>query len=227
MTVSLLLMAILVFPLPRLARRRESMVTDRREMRFDWVLALSAAGGCFLFIPFPWAIAVAVVVVGAIMVLVPKSIGTNDDDRQLRIARGVPETAQMLAALVATGSTDQVATQRAAAAAAEPLNAILRNVARRRALGASAEAAWAEAAGDPLLSSIATVMIRGSETGAGTSSELLRIAQDARDNYYTRAQAAARSAAVKAVVPLAACFLPAFFLLGVVPIVASLGSELL
>ena len=226
MTVSLLLMAILVFPLPRLARRRESLVTDRREMRFDWVLALSAAGGCFLFIPFPWAIAVAVVVVGAILVLVPKSIGTNDDDRQLRIARGVPETAQMLAALVATGSTDQVATQRAAAAAAEPLNAILRNVARRRALGASAEAAWAEAAADPLLSSIATVMIRGSETGAGTSSELLRIAQDARDNYYTRAQAAARSAAVKAVVPLAACFLPAFFLLGVVPIVASLGSEL-
>ena len=39
MTVSLLLMAILVFPLPRLARRRESLVTDRREMRFDWVLA--------------------------------------------------------------------------------------------------------------------------------------------------------------------------------------------
>ena len=74
MTVSLLLMAILVFPLPPLARRRESMVTDRREMRFDWVVAVSAAGGCFLFIPFPWALAVGLVVVGAILVLVPKSI---------------------------------------------------------------------------------------------------------------------------------------------------------
>jgi hypothetical protein len=40
-------------------------------------------------------------------------------------------------------------------------------------------------------------------------------------------EVAARTAGVRAVIPLVACFLPAFILLGVVPVVAGLANELI
>ena len=65
------------------------------------------------------------------------------------------------------------------------------------------------------------------ETGAPLSSVLARIAEDMRRDRQVAVEVAARSAGVKAVAPLAACFLPAFLLLGVVPVVAALASSLL
>jgi hypothetical protein len=49
--------------------------------------------------------------------------------------------------------------------------------------------------------------------------------RELRREHQRRVERAARSAGVKAVIPLAVCFLPAFFALGVVPIVASLASS--
>jgi pilus assembly protein TadC len=52
------------------------------------------------------------------------------------------------------------------------------------------------------------------------------IAEELRRDARVRAEAAARSAGVRAVLPLVACFLPAFLLIGVVPVVASLAQSL-
>ncbi len=226
MTTVALLTAVLLMPLPRLPRPSRGGLTEPRRIRVDLLMAFAVLAGCLFFIPLPWSIPAALLAAVVTATFVPRSLDGDDASRQLQIARGVSGTAQLLAALLSAGSTDYAAIQRAAEAATEPLDNILRNVARRRELGASAEAAWADAAKEPLLASVAATMIRGSETGAGTAAELLRLAHDSRSSYYARAQAAARSAAVKAVIPLAACFLPGFFLLGVVPIVAALGSEL-
>ena len=66
--------------------------------------------------------------------------------------------------------------------------------------------------------------MRSAQSGAPLSTVLARIAQDMRRDRHAAVEVAARSAGVRAVAPLAACFLPAFLLVGVVPVVASLAG---
>jgi pilus assembly protein TadC len=51
---------------------------------------------------------------------------------------------------------------------------------------------------------------------------LLRVAEDLRATRRAALDQAAKAVGVKAVAPLGLCFLPAFMLLGIVPLVASL-----
>ena len=82
-------------------------------------------------------------------------------------------------------------------------------------------------AGVPALEPVVAALIRSSESGAPMSTVLARIAEDMRRDRQRTVEVAARSAGVRAVAPLAACFLPAFLLTGVVPVVASLTGGLL
>jgi hypothetical protein len=50
--------------------------------------------------------------------------------------------------------------------------------------------------------------------------------EDLRREHRSAVQAAARAAGVRVVAPLALCFLPAYLVIGVVPIVASLARGL-
>jgi tight adherence protein B len=63
---------------------------------------------------------------------------------------------------------------------------------------------------------------RAQTSGARPAAALTRLAERARDEAHAETIAAARRAGVLAVAPLGLCFLPAFLLLGVVPVV--LGS---
>ncbi|WP_261554491.1 type II secretion system F family protein [Frankia tisae] len=63
---------------------------------------------------------------------------------------------------------------------------------------------------------------RAQTSGAKPAAALVRLAQRARDEAHAESIAAARRAGVLAVAPLGLCFLPAFLLIGVVPVV--LGS---
>jgi hypothetical protein len=56
---------------------------------------------------------------------------------------------------------------------------------------------------------------------------LERVAEDARDTARRAAEARARSLGARAAAPLGLCFLPAFVLVGVVPIVVTAGGFLL
>jgi hypothetical protein len=62
---------------------------------------------------------------------------------------------------------------------------------------------------------------RSQQTGAPLSTLLPRVAEQARAAHRVRAEARIRTAAVRLTAPLGVAFLPAFVLLGVVPVVAS------
>jgi len=70
-------------------------------------------------------------------------------------------------------------------------------------------------------------MARSARSGAPLADVLSDVADDLRLARTRDVQVAARAAGVRAVGPLAACFLPAYLLLGVVPVVASLASDAL
>jgi hypothetical protein len=55
---------------------------------------------------------------------------------------------------------------------------------------------------------------------------LQRVAEDARDAARWDAQARARALGARAAAPLGLCFLPAFVLVGIVPVVAGVGPLL-
>jgi Flp pilus assembly protein TadB len=70
-------------------------------------------------------------------------------------------------------------------------------------------------------------LARAMESGAPLADMVAAVADDQRRRRRWSAEAAARRAGVHAVAPLVLCFLPAFVLLGVVPVVVSIAAEVL
>ncbi|EGD45368.1 type II secretion system protein [Nocardioidaceae bacterium Broad-1] len=69
-------------------------------------------------------------------------------------------------------------------------------------------------------------MARAQATGAPVATTVERLADDLTRNARAEVEDRARSVGVKAAVPLGICLLPAFLLLGVVPVVGGLLSNL-
>jgi pilus assembly protein TadC len=70
-------------------------------------------------------------------------------------------------------------------------------------------------------------VVRAAERGAPLADVLTALATDERDRARWAAEEAARRAGVRAVGPLAACFLPAFVLVGVLPVVVGVAGTVL
>ncbi|WP_257494132.1 type II secretion system F family protein [Actinomyces wuliandei] len=103
-------------------------------------------------------------------------------------------------------------------------------VGRALLLGAGWEEAW-DAPGDPVwrsrYASLEGCLRPGWEDGASPQTLLAATAATVRVGRRARDEEAAERLAVRLVVPLGACHLPAFVLLGLVPVIASVGAGLL
>jgi Flp pilus assembly protein TadB len=109
----------------------------------------------------------------------------------------------------------------AAASAAPPVAAeALRAAATRLFLGEDPGAVWALVAVTvPALADGARACARAAATGAAVADELHRLAAAARSRAQIDRRRRLQRAAVWLVLPLGFCFLPAFVLVGVVPVV--------
>ena len=74
---------------------------------------------------------------------------------------------------------------------------------------------------------LVVALARAMESGAPWADTVAAVADDQRRRRRWSAEAAARRAGVLAVGPLVICFLPAFVLLGVVPVVLGIAAEVL
>ncbi|WP_028045169.1 type II secretion system F family protein [Cellulomonas sp. URHE0023] len=92
-------------------------------------------------------------------------------------------------------------------------------------LGASWQAAWAGASS--ALVDVADVLETSWTSGSAPGPALRTRADQLRRRRRARARAAAGTLGVRLVLPLGLCFLPAFVLLGLVPMVLSLATGLL
>ncbi|SEL51035.1 Type II secretion system (T2SS), protein F [Nonomuraea pusilla] len=146
-------------------------------------------------------------------------------DRE-RIAADLPFAADLMTACLLAGRPVSSATETAAEAVGGPLGQRLTWVSTQLRLGADPEPTWATLSDDPGTRGLARAMSRAAQTGAPVADVLTRLADDARDAARASALAAARRVGVKAVAPLGLCFLPAFVLLGIVPVVAGLASTI-
>jgi Flp pilus assembly protein TadB len=165
----------------------------------------------------------------ACVVGIPMATRTMEsrDARQRRedLERQAPLLADLLAATLASGAPMRPALAAVGAAIGEPSLGALRPVLAAIDLGADPAVAWRTADGP--LATVAAAVVRSTESGAPLSTVLARISDDMRRERQAAVEVAARAAGVRAVAPLAACFLPAFLLVGVVPVVASLAGALI
>ncbi len=135
------------------------------------------------------------------------------------IDRDLPLAVDLLAACAGAGRPPGESLSLVSSAVGGALGTRLGEISARVSLGVDPASEWSRCAADPQLSGLARTMQRSAESGAPLVDGLTRLAEDQRRDRRTRTQVKARNVGVKAAGPLAACFLPAFMLVGVVPTV--------
>lgn len=141
---------------------------------------------------------------------------------RLELQRSAPMVADLLAASLAAGIPVERSLDVIARAVGGVAGQLLAEVHRRMQLGESATAAWAHVGTRPGLEGIARAVARAGRTGAPLADLLAAEAADLRGRAASAALVEVRAASVRAVLPLGLCLLPAFGLLGIVPVVAGL-----
>jgi len=147
--------------------------------------------------------------------------------RRLREAEDLPLAADLLAAVLRTGAPVDHAISAVAETLGGPLGARLLQVGRILRLGGDPDEAWSQLAGVAGADRLARAAIRSAASGAALAGALTRLADDLRGDRATAAEAAARRAGVLIVLPLGLCFLPAFILAGLVPVIVAVLGDVL
>jgi Flp pilus assembly protein TadB len=171
------------------------------------------------------------VVVGVLLsVLVPVGLARLEPAavrrERLALLAAAPLVADLLAAALAAGVPVEQSLPVIARAVGAPAEDALLLVHRRTQLGEASESAWRVLDQRPGLGAIARSISRSSRTGAPLAALLSAAAVDLRAQAAAVARAEVRSTAVRAVLPLGLCLLPAFALLGIVPVVGGLLPSL-
>lgn len=164
-------------------------------------------------------------------------VGGSASGRTRRKSRSVAEqhgsiagqaavVADLLGTAVVAGATVNEAVAVVIEAVDEPMSSRLRSVLAALEMGADPHSAWSAWLDVPVLSPIAQAIIRSQHSGSPLSVVLDAAATDMRHTYRAEVEARARAAGVRAVAPLALCYLPAYLLVGVVPVVAGFATSL-
>ncbi|HEX5541064.1 MAG TPA: type II secretion system F family protein [Micromonospora sp.] len=194
--------------------RRRRPVPIRLAAGFSGLAAAVIIGGG------PGLVAGALVAVGLDRLL-RRLESAADRSRRLREAADLPLAADLLAATLRSGAPLDRAVSAVADALAGPLGQRLGTVGRALHLGGRPEEAWAHLSPVPGAERMMNAATRSSASGAALAGALTRLAEDLRADRATAAEAAARQAGVLIVLPLGLCFLPAFILAGLVPVIVA------
>lgn len=141
--------------------------------------------------------------------------------RRHRLIMDLPQALSLLGAAVGAGLPLRTATRHVAAGYAGPVAEDLQRVLAEIELGRPEGAAWRDLRRDPVWAPIAVDLARSVESGTRLAESLRRHADLARRRRQAAIEIVARGVGVRSVLPLMACFVPAFILIGIVPTVAS------
>jgi Flp pilus assembly protein TadB len=144
-----------------------------------------------------------------------------------RAVADLPLCADLLAAALRAGAPPDRAAASVADALGGPLGVRLERTARSLRLGAGPAEAWTHVADVPGAERLAAAAVRSSTSGGALAGALTRLGDDLRDDRSMAAEASARRAGVLIVLPLGLCFLPAFLLAGLVPVIVAVLGDVL
>ncbi|MBB4924830.1 type II secretion system F family protein [Kitasatospora kifunensis] len=138
----------------------------------------------------------------------------------------LPLTADLLAAFLGSSASPAQAAQAVARTIGDPMRTRLAAVSAELALGAPSVACWERLGAQcPALAPLARCLVRTSVSGAPPAAALAGLAVSQRAAAARAAHARVRRAGVLATAPLGLCFLPAFVLIGIVPVLVGLAAS--
>ena len=133
----------------------------------------------------------------------------------------LPQTYELLGACLGAGLPLRTAAIQVAAALQGPAAELLQRVITNIELGLGEAESWRALKSHPQIGRAAVDLARSVESGTMMVETLRHHAQESRRVRRAELEAAAKTVGVQSVLPLMICFLPAFFLIGIVPTVAS------
>lgn len=178
-------------------------------------LLLPGIGGVLALVGLPFLAMVA----GGHLVLAPREVHAARDE--------LADTVELLAVCLSAGAPMRRAVEVVAETCGSTTQATLHKVSGLLTVGVPEQQAWLELAKDEVWGPVARDVARSARSGTSLVAVLHVHAEEARLLAQEAALKRARTAGVRSVVPLMVCFLPAFVLVGVVPIIAGLLRGLL
>ncbi|OOC56034.1 MULTISPECIES: type II secretion system F family protein [Nocardiopsis] len=153
--------------------------------------------------------------------------GAGARTERLPVTADLPVVIGLLAAGIRSGATVPVCLTAVSRAARGRLGEELSAVAEQLRLGADPVGAWRSPALPEPLVAVGRDLARAADTGAPVADLLDRHVADLRRALRARGTARVERLGVLVVAPLGLCFLPAFVLIGIVPMAAELLSRAL
>ena len=144
--------------------------------------------------------------------------------RREEAARQLPHLVELYAAALASGAAPGPALAQVRAALPGPAGEELAAVAAGLDLGRPPAEVWAELGGHPALAPLGRTMARAQVSGAPVVDAVRVLADDLAATTRLDAEDRARAVGVRAALPLGLCLLPAFLLLGIVPLVVGAAA---
>lgn len=147
---------------------------------------------------------------------------STEAQQQRCMVRDFPMTLGFMASVVQSGAPLRLAAE-SVSEVTDDLNARrLRDVIARCDVGFTDAEAWRTLADDPVWGELSRELARCVDTGATTGTVLESAAIAASQSADAEAMTRARTVGVSSALPLVCCFLPAFLLVGVIPIIGGL-----
>lgn len=209
-------------------RRLKSIVgageTTRSTASRAWVRPVLAVGSAVLCVAaFHDVVGIALgLATGAGIVIT----GRLPEQQQLADQDAVPAVVELIAGCLAAGLAMPASLEAASVAGDEVTREACLAAAAALRRGAPALEAWQTWFADPSLELVARATSRTTASGAGVADDLRRVAARLRATRHGRIQQRVQQSSIWIVIPLGLCFMPAFVLIAVVPVIVGLVSHL-
>lgn len=213
----------LMVPRSTAARTRRVFGQERRALQVDMAMVAALLVPFISLIMLGWPTGVVIGALAAPMAhrAVDQLESAGGRRRAARIAAQLPSALDLMVATLEVGRPPVTAFGLAAEATSDPLGAELASVAHRLAVSGDSMAVWRSMESDLALAPVGRAFRRAEASGMPVARVVSGVADDLRRERRGRRRDDSRKVAVRTAAPLGICFLPAFFLIGIVPTIIS------
>lgn len=142
------------------------------------------------------------------------------------IVRELPQVVQLIGLVLGAGGSLTDAVRQVVRALPGPGTAPLRRAEACLGVGMAPVDVWRELADQPGCARLGRALVRAETTGAPVADIVRRLGSDLAREARAQTEDRARTVGVRAALPLGLCLLPAFLVVGIVPVIASALSSL-
>jgi Flp pilus assembly protein TadB len=174
----------------------------------------------------PFGVAAGFVCAVAVWVVLGRTEDPAVVRRREELVEDLPTGVDLLGSCLDAGAAPESALVSVSRALGGPVGEEFLAIHHRLEVGVDPAAVWRSVASHPQLAPLGRAVSRAHETGAPVGSAVHRLADELRDRARAEVETRARSIEVKAAAPLGLCLLPAFVVLGVVPMVVGVFSSM-